>query len=363
MPTTIETQFLTPSPAGAPGAVEQFGGLTQTTVTPAPAQFLMAGAAFDHVYGPEERAAISARVPISNLLITPEDYRDTSETWPDVEIVFASWGMPVMDKAFFRRFPKVKVVFYAAGTVRGFVTDLMWRRKIRLTNAAAANAVSVAEFTHAQILLALKQAWQQSRYIREHGKFPPMRTLPGTYQTTVGLISLGLIGRLVAERLQQSDLKVIAYDPLFSPEEAAQLGVKLVSLEEIFAKSDVVSCHAPVLKETEKMIQGRHFESMKPDATFINTARGIVVNEKEMIEALQKRPDVHAMLDVTDPLPPVAGSPLYTLDNVTLTPHIAGSLGLECRRMGRSMVEELDRYLAGMPLRYEIDKQRFQFMA
>jgi phosphoglycerate dehydrogenase-like enzyme len=359
----IETQIRTPQPALAPGQLAQFDGLTQTTVTPAPAQFLMAGAAFDHVYGPEERAAISARVPISNLLVTPEDYRDTSETWPDVEMIFTGWGMPVMDEAFFRRFPKVKAVFYAAGTVRGFVTDLFWRRKVRLTNAAAANAVSVAEFSHAQILLALKQAWQQSRYIREHGKFPPLRTLPGTYQTTVGLISLGVIGRLVAERLLQTDLRVVAYDPVISPEEAARLGVKLVSLEEIFALSDVVSCHAPVLKETEKMIQGHHFDSMKPDATFINTARGIVVNEKEMIEALQKRPDIYAMLDVTEPLPPAEGSPLYTLDNVMLTPHIAGSLNLECRRMGRLMVDELDRYLAGKPLRYEIDRQRFQLMA
>ena len=359
----IETQIRTPQPALAPGQVEQLAGLTQTTVTSPPAQFLMAGAAFDHVYGPEERAAISARVPISNLLITPEDYRDTSDTWPEVELLFSGWGMPVIDEAFFRRFPKVKVVFYAAGTVRGFVTDLVWRRKVRLTNAAAANAVSVAEFTHAQILLALKHAWQQSRYIRAHGAFPPLRALPGTYQTTVGLISLGVIGRLVAERLQHSDLRVVAYDPVISPEEAARLGVKLLSLEEIFALSDVVSCHAPVLKETEKMIRGHHFESMKPEATFINTARGIVVNEEEMIEVLQKRPDLYAMLDVTELLPPIAGSPLYTLDNVMLTPHIAGSLGLECRRMGRSMVEELDRYLAGKPLRYEIDKQRFQLMA
>src|ERR1700722_15629717 len=165
MPTT-EIQILSAQGAVAPVQVEQLAGPTQTPVTPAPAQFLLAGAAFDLVYGPEERAAISARVPISNLLITPEDYRDTSDAWPDVEMLFSGWGMPLMDKAFFRRFPKVKVVFYAAGTVRGFVTDLFWRRKVRLTNAAAANAVSVAEFTHAQILLALKQAWQQSSYIR-----------------------------------------------------------------------------------------------------------------------------------------------------------------------------------------------------
>jgi len=268
-----------------------------------------------------------------------------------------------MDEIFFRRFPRLKVVFYGAGTVRPFVTDAFWQRHVRLTNAAAANAVPVSDFTLSQILFTLKHGWQQAFYIRKHGKFPPRERMPGTYQTTVGLISLGMIGRLVAERLLQFDLNVVAYDPFFPPEEAAGLKVNLMSLEEVFSVSDVVSCHAPMLKETEKMIQGRHFEAMKPGATFINTARGAVVDEEEMIEVLQKRPDLFAVLDVTEPLPPVEGSLLYKLENVMLTPHIAGSLGPECRRMGRLMVEELDRYLAGKPLRYEIDEERFQAMA
>jgi phosphoglycerate dehydrogenase-like enzyme len=127
--------------------------------------------------------------------------------------------------------------------------------------------------------------------------------------------------------------------------------------------ADVVSCHAPLSKLTEKMLGREHFESMKPGATFINTARGAVVNEEEMIGVLQKRPDLFAVLDVTHPLPPAQGSLLYTLDNVMLTPHIAGSLGHECRRMGKLMVMELDRYLAGKPLQFEIDEERFQTMA
>jgi len=102
---------------------------------------------------------------------------------------------------------------------------------------------------------------------------------------------------------------------------------------------------------------------MKPGATFINTARGGVVDEQEMIAVLQARPDLFAMLDVTEPMPPLEGSPLYTLENVMLTPHIAGSLGAECGRMGKLMVEELDRYLAGKPLQYEIDEARFRTMA
>lgn len=327
------------------------------------AVYILAEEAFDFVYGPEERAAVSARVRAQEQLITPGDYHASTEVWPDVEMIFCGWGMVPMDEDFYRRFPKVKVVFYAAGTVRSIVTDLFWRNKTRLTNAAAANAVPVSEFTVSQILFALKHGWQHALHIRKHRKFPPPSVPAGAYHSTVGIISLGEIGRLVAERLQHFDLEAVAYDPFFPPEKASRLGVRLVSLEELFAVSDVVTCHTPLLKETEGLIRRRHFMAMKPGSTFINTARGAVVDEAEMIAALQERPDIFALLDVTEPLPPVEGSPLYTMDNVILTPHIAGSLGPECRRMGRLMVEELDRFLDGKPLRYEINEKRFHSMA
>ncbi|MBZ0295568.1 MAG: glycerate dehydrogenase, partial [Anaerolineae bacterium] len=110
-------------------------------------------------------------------------------------------------------------------------------------------------------------------------------------------------------------------------------------------------------------ITGAHFHMMKPNATFINTARGAIVREDEMIEVLQQRPDITALLDVTYPEPPVAGSPLYTLPNVMLTPHIAGSMAEECHRMGYYMLEELERYVAGEPLRYQITREQFEHMA
>ncbi|MGB8356027.1 MAG: hydroxyacid dehydrogenase [Chthoniobacteraceae bacterium] len=329
----------------------------------AAAVYFLAEEVFEQIYGCDDRAIISSRVKTSGQLITPQDYQGSPEIWPEVEMIFSGWGMVQMDEGFFRRFPKLKVVFYAAGTVKSFVTEAFWRRKIRLTNAAAANAVPVSEFTISQILFALKHGWQQALFMRKHGEYPPCHLSPGAYQTTVGLISLGAIGSLVAERLRQFDMNVVAYDPFFPQEKAEELNVTLLPLEEVFAISDVVSCHAPVLSDTERMIRGRHFESMKTGATFINTARGIIVDEEEMIDALKKRPDLFAILDVTEPMPPAAGSPLYALENVVMTPHIAGSLGHECRRMGRLMVEELDRYLAGEPLRYEIDEAYFQTMA
>jgi phosphoglycerate dehydrogenase-like enzyme len=102
---------------------------------------------------------------------------------------------------------------------------------------------------------------------------------------------------------------------------------------------------------------------MKPGASFINTARGAIVREGEMIEVLRARPDLFAVLDVTYPEPPAPDSPLYTLPNVILTPHIAGSMDGECRRMGRYMVEELRRYVKGEPLRWGISRERAAVLA
>jgi len=164
--------------------------------------------------------------------------------------------------------------------------------------------------------------------------------------------------------LRSFDVSVIAYDPFVSDAAGAALGVTMMpTVESVFERADVVSLHTPWLKETEGMIRGEHFARMKPNATFLNTARGAVVREGEMIEALKNRPDVTAVLDVTYPEPCAPDSPLLTLPNVVLTPHIAGSQGPECRRMGLYMVEELKRYLNGEPLKWAIDRTRAAVMA
>lgn len=263
-----------------------------------------------------------------------------------------------MDAAFLGAAPNLQAVFYAAGSVRYFVTDALWDRGIRVTSAARANAIPVAEYTLAAILFSLKSAWMLARRMKAQQRAPARPRVAGAFGSVVGIVGLGLIGRLVRERLRPFDLRVLASDPLTSGEQAATLGVELASLEELFRSADVVSLHAPLLPETIGMVRGRHLESMKAGATFINTARGALVAEDEMIDALSQRPDLQAILDVTDPEPPAAGSRLYTLPNVVLTPHIAGALDGECRRLGRMMVEELDRYLKGLPLVGEVRREQ-----
>lgn len=328
------------------------------------AVYLMARHVFDRVYGPREREDISKLADVSSCFLTPEDWRLHPEVTTEAEWVFSSWSMPVVNEEFLHAFPRLRTIFYAAGTIKGFATEAMWRRGIVVTSANVANAAPVAEFTVAQIVLSLKSFWRMAREFTQENRVAPREIYtPGVYNATVGLISLGLIGRLVAKQLQSFQVKVIAYDPYFDPGEAAELGLELCTLDDVFSRSDVVSCHAPLLKETEGMLRRSHFAQMKPHATFVNTARGALVDEKGLAEVFAQRTDLMALLDVTSPEPPAAGSPLYTLPNVILTPHIAGSKNWECHRMARYMVEEVDRFLAGEPLRYAVTRDQLQRMA
>ncbi|MES2308439.1 MAG: hydroxyacid dehydrogenase [Verrucomicrobiota bacterium] len=299
---------------------------------------------------------LSPPLEASEILSKPDLLHQT-------DYILGSWGMPTLDESLLHQMPNLKGVFYAAGSVKGFVTDAFWKKKIPLSAAAAANAVPVAEYTFAQIILSLKRFWHYSVGLRDAQKYQNPHQCFGCYRTTVGLISLGMIGRLVLEKLKTLDLHVIAYDPFYPKDLAEKQGIELVSLDELFERADVVSLHTPWLKETQGLIQKSHFLKMKVDATFINTSRGAVVHEEGMIEALQERPDLWALLDVTHPEPPVENSPIYTLPNIILTPHIAGSVGLECVRMSDWMHDELQRWLRGEKLVYEVTENQIARMA
>lgn len=324
---------------------------------------LLDASALALVFSPADRAALERLVDFVAPWQSAATWRQ-APALDEVALIITGWGTPLMDEEFLAHFPRLQAIFHSAGTVKFFVTDAVWERGIRVTSAAEANAVPVAEFTLAQIILALKHAWQgHRRMTRERGYQRDDRAIPSTVGSTVGLISLSRTGRLVAERLQRLELEVLAYDPTWTAAQAAELGVALCSLEELFARAHVVSCHAPLLPATRGLVRGGHFLAMKPGATFINTARGAIVNEAELVAALRRRPDVFALLDVTDPEPPPADSPLYDLPNVVLTPHLAGSMGKECEALGRLMVGEVRRWIAGEPLQHEVHARQLPLLA
>ena len=325
--------------------------------------FVLGTENYEKIYGPEEQAAIRQYVNIDMPPQTPEAVATNPAIMQDVEVMFSGWGGPVMDRAFLDSAPDLKVVFYGAGSVRQLVTDAFWAREIQITSAAAANAVPVSEYTLSQILFCLKRGWYYVLESKRTAQWVRRVPVAGGYGSVVGLVSLGLIGQRVAELLKAFDIRVIAYDPFVSAATAALLNVKMVDLDTVFRQADVVSLHTPWLDETVGMITGAHFAMMKTDAAFINTARGAIVRETEMIEVLQDRPDLYVILDVTWPEPPETGSLLYSLPNVILTPHIAGAMDRECWRMGRYMVDELARYVRGEPLRYAITREQFARLA
>jgi len=328
------------------------------------ALFALDPEALDLVYGPQDRRALNALVNISELVLTPDNWRDHRDTLAETEFIFSGWKAPKFDAEFLATTPKLRAIFYAAGSVRYCVSDAFWERGITITSAADANAVPVAEYTAAVSILALKQFWRRADLARRGiGWGDHTRPIPGAFRATIGLVSFGVIARKTAELLATHDVEVAVYCPFLTAEQAGVAGVRLVSLEELFRTADVVSVHTPVLPETIGLIDGRLVSLMKPDATLINTARGVILDQPSVIEALRTRPDLTAILDVTNPEPPAADDPLFSLPNVVVTPHIAGSHGRECQRMGSYMVEELRRHLAGRPLRWRITREMLNRMA
>lgn len=316
-------------------------------------------------WGPDEREQLRALVDLHPQDMSREAFLADEALLAETRFIFGIWGMPTLDEKTLARMPALEAVFYAAGSVRGFVTDAFWRRGIHLTSSYAYNAIAVAEYCTGAILLSLKNVFRHFRLSVKNQRWHGNRAIPmpGAYHSKVGLISLGKIGRKTAELLRAFDLEILVYDIHLSEAQADEIGVQRASLEEIFSNCEVVSLHTALLPETRGMITGNHLRAMKPYATFINTSRGAVVRQKELVEVMRERPDLTAILDVLDPEPPEDGHPLFALPNVFISPHISGSQGRECRRMGQHAIDECRRFLNQEPLQSRITAENFRTMA
>jgi phosphoglycerate dehydrogenase-like enzyme len=182
------------------------------------------------------------------------------------------------------------------------------------------------------------------------------------YDVTIGIIGASRTGRHVLRLLKEFDARVVVCDPTIDGAEAASLGARLVTMDELMRVSDVVSLHAPALPKLHHMLGRQEFAAMKDDAIFLNTARGMLVDESALIAELQTG-RISAILDVTSPEPPAKDSPLRSLPNVTLLPHIAGAISTGCLRQGRSTVDQLLEFAAGERMQGEISRERFDIMA
>jgi phosphoglycerate dehydrogenase-like enzyme len=303
----------------------------------------------DRVFAQGRRTLVESRAKVVPGVLSLGDPRLF-----DVQVIFSTWGMPVTHEADLDAMPNLKAVLYAAGTVSYFAKPFL-DRGIQISSAWHANALPVAEFTLSQILLSCKGYF---RNVREYAQDPKRGHTcsrgPGIYGQTVGLLGVGAVGAKVVELLRPFQLDVIVFDPYLTEERAIELGVRKVSLDQVFRESLIVSNHLLDVPETRRLIRLDHFESMPPGATFINTGRGGTIDTAGMLTAFRQRPDLTALLDVTDPEPLPPDDPLWALPNIVVSTHIAGAIGEEVLRLADLAIEEFDRFRSGQPLRYRV---------
>lgn len=317
----------------------------------------MAPALTPDLFCDAHRARLAAIADVPDLApLTRFDDARAAALLPRAEILLTGWGSPRIDPALLARAPKLAAVVHAAGTVKGHVDPACLERGVRVSSAAAANAVPVAEFTVAAIVLASKRAFRLQRLYRDVKGFrlwPKEVPAIGSYRRTVGIVGASRIGRLVLERLRGFDLERLVYDPFLEAAGADELGAEPVELDDLLRRSDVVSLHAPSLPETRHMIDARRLALLRDGAIFVNTARGALVDGDALARELASG-RIDAVIDTTEPEILPADSPLYDLPNVFLTPHVAGAMGTETQRMATLALDEIERIARGEPLQHEV---------
>ncbi|WP_106211982.1 NAD(P)-dependent oxidoreductase [Kineococcus rhizosphaerae] len=269
------------------------------------------------------------------------------------QVLVTGWGCPPLTASVVADAPRLRAVVHTAGTVRDHVTPAVWEAGIGVSSAAAANAVPVAEFTLAVVLLAGKRVLEAAHEFALTRGRPLVRDAGGNLGATVGILSASRVGRRVVDLLRPHDLHVLLHDPYVPDAEVRALGAEPVGLTELFDRSDVLSVHTPLLPETRGLVGAELLARLRDGATVVNTARGAVVDPWALTAELVSG-RLHGVLDVTDPEPLPADHPLWDRPNVLLTPHVAGSLGNELRRLTASAADEVGRFAAGQPFAHEV---------
>jgi len=327
----------------------------------------LGGSRIHQVYPPEVRHRLTRLLGMdTDFILSYDQIAANRPITAEADYVFSTWGMPALtQKELEEYFPKLKAVFYAAGSVQGFAKPLL-ERGIRVFSAWHANGVPVAEYTVSQILLAGKGFFQAAQLYKQ-GDFINANhyssSFPGNYNAKVGLLGAGVIGRKVIELLKNYKLKICVFDPFLSEDAAHKMGAEKVDLETLFTQCQTISNHLANNPQTVGMLHYGLFSLMKENATFLNTGRGAQIVEEDLVRILREHPHMTALLDVTTVEPLPQGHPFYRLPNLFLTPHIAGSMNQETFRMAEYMCDELERILSGQPVRYEVTAEMLRTMA
>jgi len=272
----------------------------------------------------------------------PREITDNVDDFDMIVVQFAPVSRQLIEAA-----SQLKLIGVLRGGTENVDVSFATGRGITVMNTPARNARAVAEGTMGMILAEIRNI------ARAHARLmggvwgrssPNSDAIPELYGMTVGLVGYGAVGRLVAGYLEAFGSKIIAHDP-FPPDDPAP--AVMVDLETLMSESDVVSIHARLIEETHHLIGKKALSLMKPSAVLVNSARSGLIDEEALVEALTERRIMGAALDVFDTEPLPADHPLLKLDNVTLTPHLAGSTRGAFRYSPDLLAGHLTRMLKG----------------
>ncbi|MBE6687720.1 MAG: hydroxyacid dehydrogenase [Ruminococcaceae bacterium] len=283
-----------------------------------------------------------------------ENEQDYLDFVKGAEVIVTSWSSPKIDQKILDACPNLKAVLHAAGSVKPVVSDELIEKKIRVTGSACAIGEGVAETALGFAISACKAFYQLSRDTKNKIWRENVNVVTDFYDIKIGVISGGYVGRHMVKLLKNFHVDILMYDPILSAEQIAEIGAQKVELDELMRVSDVVTIHAPSIPATNDMIHKGNLALMKDGAVLINTARGAIINEQDLIDELKKG-RIFACLDVTNPEPPAEDNELRFLDNVILTPHIAGTATNGLRRIALHVCEELERLDKGEKMAAEVN--------
>jgi len=288
----------------------------------------------------------------------------TRASMDEAELIAALDGTEVLicelervDEAVMSAAPDVRLVASCRGNPTNVDLDAAAAKGVVVLSTPGRNAISVADFSMGLLLDHARRIGRSERQLRERG-WMTQGDLPYFHfrgpelaGRTMGLVGLGAIGRLVADRARGFGMGVVAFDPFVAK---APDGVTLVSLDELMVRSDVVSIHCPLTPQTQGLIGARELELMRADAILLNTARAAVVDEGALLGALRSGSIAGAALDVFWEEPLAPDHPITQLDNVTITPHVAGAADDVQRHHARMIIDDIARWQAGEPLQHAV---------
>ncbi len=241
--------------------------------------------------------------------------------------------------------PKLRVIGRAGVGVDNVDLPAATAAGVLVMNTPGGNAVAVAEHTLG-LMLCMARSLPQAITSTKSGKWEKKKFMGSELRgKTLGIVGLGYIGQEVAKRARGFEMKIIASDPYANPKIAKDLGVALVSLDELYGQSDYITLHVAITKETNKMLNDAAFAKMKPGVRIVNCARGELVDGEALARAIQSGKVAGASIDVFETEPPQAGDPLLALETVLATPHIGGSTGEAQEIVGVRIVEQVVEYL------------------